>query len=136
MQVQESIKKKMNTRQLDILWASIGWRRRGSKKWREVLSKSRHVYSLWDGKQLVGFGRIVEDGIMCMFYDIAVHPERQGTGLGKMIMDNLINQVKGKKYASIGLFAWDKNPNNIPFYGKFGFEKSAGMELKRHMKPE
>lgn len=136
MQIRESMDKKIDLDQLDDLWEAIGWGRRGGKKWKEVLSKSRHVYSLWDGKQLVGFGRIVEDGIMCMFYDIAVHPERQGTGLGKMIMDNLITQVKGKKYASIGLFAWDKNPSNVPFYEKFGFEKSTGMELKRHMKPE
>ena len=136
MHIRESTSMKVSTKRLDDLWKAIGWRQRGERKWKEVLSKSQHVYSLWNRKQLIGFGRIVEDGIMCMFYDITVHPKYQGKGLGKMIMDNLINQVKGKGYASIGLFAWEGNPNNVPFYETLGFEKTTGMELKRRMKPE
>lgn len=46
----------------------------------------------------------------------------------------LIGKVKNKGYVSIGLFAWEKNPKNIPFYNKFGFKKaSTGMELEKHM---
>jgi len=73
---------------------------------------------------------------MCMFYDIAVHPELQGQGLGSQIMHALIDHVKDKGFVSIGLFAWDKNPGNIPFYKKFGFVHSHGMELTKYMRKE
>ncbi len=122
--------------QLDKLWTAIGWRERGSQKWQEVLSKSSYVCSAWNDNTLVGTGRILEDGMMCMFYDIGVHPDYQRQGIGAGIMERLINQVRDKAFASIGLFAWEENPANLPFYEKFGFEKSSGMELRKYMKPE
>lgn len=132
-----STNKNIDTEQLDNLWKAIGWRPRGSEKWREVLSKSSFVYSVWDDKMLVGFGRILEDGIMCMFYDIGVHPDYQGQRIGTRIMETLIDQVKDKKYASIGLFTWEENPDNIRFYEKFGFKRvNTGMELVKYMKRE
>lgn len=50
--------------ELDQLFASIGWRCRGAAKWREVLSKSSFTCSCWEKNQLIGFGRILEDGVM------------------------------------------------------------------------
>jgi|SRR3989338_3744448 len=136
MKVRISTSKNVDARQLDNLWRSI-WIRRGVAKWKEVLSKSRFVCSAWDGKKLVGFGRIVEDGTMCMFYDIAVHPEYRRKGVGTRIMNELVRKIKKKKYASIGLFAWKENPANISFYKKFGFVRVAtGMELVKLMKKE
>ena len=122
---------------LDRLFVAIGWKARGAEKWQEVLSKSTFVVTLWNEKQLVGLGRILEDGVMCMFYDIGIHPEYQGRGFGRQIMQALIDHVKDRSYASIGLFAWEENPANIPFYKKFGFEcMTSGMELVRYMKRE
>lgn len=126
----------INTEQLDALWQEIGWKPRGKEKWKEVLSKSYFMYTAWEGDRLIGTGRIMEDGIMCMFYDIGVHPEYQRQGIGTRILQELICRVKDKGYASIGLFAWEENPANVPFYEKFGFQKSYGMELIKHMKPE
>ena len=121
---------------LDALWNAIGWRGRGNEKWQEVLSKSSYMCSAWDGDALVGTGRILEDGMMCMFYDIGVHPNYQRQGIGRGIMERLIHQVRDKAYGSIGLFAWEENPANVPFYEELGFEKSSGMELRKYMKPE
>ncbi|MFA5051225.1 MAG: GNAT family N-acetyltransferase [Patescibacteria group bacterium] len=137
MKYRESINKKLNIKKIDELRLSVGWtKRRSDKKWREILSKSYFVYSVWDRKKLIGMGRILEDGIMCMFYDIAVHKDYQSKGVGKMIMKKLIEQVKNKGYTSIGLFADKRNIKFlIPFYKKFGFkEVKTGMECKKYMK--
>jgi ribosomal protein S18 acetylase RimI-like enzyme len=122
----------ISSKNLDILFKSIKWDSRGDKKWKEVLSKSYFVYSAWEGNTLVGLGRIVEDGVMCMLYDIVVHSEYQGQGIGSKILKKLISKVKNKNYASIRLFVWEGNPANIPFYEKHGFVwKKTAMELKR-----
>lgn len=132
--MKDSLSKEVNTDSLDNLFQDIGWNKRGKEKWLEVLEKSSYVYSVWDEDVLIGFGRILEDGVMCMFYDIGVLSKYQSKGVGKQIMKNLIEFVKDKNYASIGLFAWEENPNNISFYEKSGFEKSgSGMELTKYM---
>lgn len=137
MKLRESTSKKLDIDKIEELRQSVGWsRKRSDKKWREILSKSSFVYSVWDGKKLVGMGRILEDGIMCMFYDIVVHKDYQGKGIGYKIMKKLVDHVKDKKYTSIGLFAWDKNSKFLfPFYKEFGFKKTKyGMELKKYMR--
>ena len=65
---------------------------------------------------------------MCMFYDVVVHKKHQGKRIGKLIVNKLINQTKGKKYCSIALFT-DKD--KVKFYKKLGFEvTSVAMEFK------
>lgn len=134
MQLIESTTKDINWEQINTLRCSVGWcTKRSEAKWREILNKSSFVYSVSDQGKLVGMGRIVEDGVTCMFYDIIVHKDYQGMGIGKMIMNNLLVFTEDKQFSSISLFA---DPDNkeflIPFYNKFGFELFAtGMRLKK-----
>jgi ribosomal protein S18 acetylase RimI-like enzyme len=134
MKLTESTNKDINWEQINALRFSVGWcTKRGEEKWREILDKSSFVYSVFDEDKLVGMGRIVEDGVMCMFYDIVVHKDYQGKGIGKMIMNNLLAFTKDKKFSSISLFA---DPENkallIPFYNKFGFELfKTGMRIRK-----
>ena len=121
---------------LNELFQKIGWER-NPQTWPLVLEKSSFVISAWASNELIGFGRIMEDGVMCMFYDIGVDPSFQKRGVGTKIMEKLISKVKNKHYVSIGLFTWEENPSNISFYEKFGFEKvGTGMELVKYMKRE
>ena len=130
-----STEKNINPDKIDDLFRSIEWETRGQEKWKEILSKSSFVFSIWDEETLIGFGRIVEDGIMCMFYDVCVHKDYQNNGIGTKIMDTLIDQVKDKQYISIGLFVSEDNPRAANFYEKFGFKNvNNGMELVRYMK--
>ena len=128
----ESIDKNLDIKKIQSLRDSVGWvNKRGYKKWLEVLEKSFFVYSVWDNKKLIGMGRIVEDGIMCMFYDVVVHKDYQNNGIGKMIMTKMVDEVKNKDYRSIGLFVSSENKDFlIPFYKKFEFDLSVGMEFK------
>lgn len=134
MKLKESTSKNLDGGQINDLRFSVGWcTKRSAEKWREILDKSSFVYSVFDGDKLVGMGRIVEDGVMCMFYDIVVHKDYQNQGVGKMIMNNLLVFTEDKKYSSISLFADPTNKDFlIPFYNKFGFELfETGMRLKK-----
>ncbi len=134
MKLIESISKDLSAEKINNLRHSIGWcNKRSDEKWKEILNKSSFVYSVYDKDEMIGLGRIVEDGVMCMLYDITVHKDYQGKGIGKMIMNNLLNWTKDKNFSSISLFAWPENKDFlIPFYQKFGFELyDTGMRLKK-----
>lgn len=122
---------------INSLTEKVGWGKnfhQTEEKWQRVLTVSTHIAYIKDNEKLIAFGRVLEDGIMCMFYDICVHPDYQKKGIGKMIMDSLIDKIKGNEYISIGLFVWDGNESASEFYRKCGFEKVTAMELKAHMK--
>ena len=84
-----------------------------------VFSNSRYKCFVFDDSILVGAGRALADGLDCSYIcDIAVHPEYQGVGLGKQIVQHLIDQSRGHK--KIILYA---NPGKEGFYSKLGFKK-------------
>jgi ribosomal protein S18 acetylase RimI-like enzyme len=77
----------------------------------------------------VGMGRLIGDG-GCFFQvvDIAVDPEHQGRGLGKAIMDAIMQHVNAKlpDSAYVSLIA-DVPANKL--YEKFGFQETAPRSL-------
>lgn len=84
-----------------------------------VFSSSRYKCFIYADTMLIGVGRALADGLDCSYIcDIAVHPEHQGIGLGKAIVEKLVAMSEGHK--KIILYA---NPGKEGFYGKLGFKK-------------
>ena len=123
--------------EITALTESVGWGKcfhQSKEKWLRVLASSSHIAYMRENGKLIAFGRVLEDGIMCMFYDICVHPDHQGNNIGTLIMQHLIDKVKDVNYASIGLFTWEGNKTVSEFYSKLGFVPSSAMEIKKHIK--
>ncbi len=83
----------------------------------------------------IAIGRVIGDG-GCFFEitDMAVLPDHQGKGVGRMIMEALVKYLKlnAPKTAFVSLFADHGAPE---FYQKFGFShaelpKSSGMYMR------
>lgn len=97
-----------------------------------ALKNSWYCISIYDQNNLVGFGRIICDGVVhALILDVIVLPERQGEGIGKEIMNKLILKCKKHNIRDIQLFcAKDK----AGFYEKLGFERrdenAPGMQYK------
>ena len=73
----------------------------------------------FDGEKIVAAGRAVADGVDCAYLcDIVVHPAYQGSGLGKELIQSLVDLSKGHR--KIILYAV---PGREPFYAKFGFRR-------------
>jgi GNAT superfamily N-acetyltransferase len=84
-----------------------------------AFTNSRQRCFVRENGRLVGVGRALADGFDCAYLcDIAVLPARQGTGLGKAIVQRLLEQVKGHR--KIILYAV---PGKEDFYGSFGFRR-------------
>ncbi len=92
---------------------------------RKAFENSHSVVFAFDGKQMIGFGRAISDGAYeAAVYDIAVVPEYQGKGVGKAIMESIIQRLS---HCNIILFA---SPGKEPFYKKLNFRKmKTGMAL-------
>lgn len=88
-----------------------------------------NVSAICDGK-VVGMGRLVGDGAMYWYLqEIIVLPEYQGKGIGKSIVNRLLEHIKSNSVpgtnVSVGLTAVK---GKEPFYEKLGFScTSSGM---------
>lgn len=80
------------------------------------------------GEDVVGMGRAVGDGLFYQIVDIAVEPEHQGKGVGKMIMAHLMDalQREAPAEAYVSLIA-DGRASDL--YGQFGFASTAPASI-------
>jgi GNAT superfamily N-acetyltransferase len=82
-----------------------------------VFGNSMFVRFVYGGDDLVGAGRVLADGLDCAYIaDIAVHPDHQGRGLGRSMIERLVVAAAGHK--KIILYA---NPGAEGFYSRLGF---------------
>lgn len=118
------------------LFLSTGWNDEynlTSAQLNEVIQKSYFAVCAYDGDALVGFGRIVSDGILyAMIYEMIVHPDYQGKGIGKEILNRLIKKCTDENIRDIQLFC---AKGKRGFYESCGFiarhEDAPGMQLKK-----
>ncbi len=86
---------------------------------RTAYSNSMFKRFAFDGDRVVAAGRAVADGVDCSYLcDIVVHPAYQGSGLGKELIQSLVDLSRGHR--KIILYAV---PGREPFYAKFGFRR-------------
>jgi ribosomal protein S18 acetylase RimI-like enzyme len=86
---------------------------------RTAFGNSRYVALVYAQGRLIGAGRALADGVDCAYIsDIAVHPQHQGTGLGKAIVESLVQRAQGHR--KILLYA---NPGKEGFYLRLGFKR-------------
>ncbi|HDR4457541.1 GNAT family N-acetyltransferase [Bacillus cereus] len=102
---------------------SVGWTNYMNFEVAEIsLQNSIYCIIVKDNNQIIGMGRIVGDGAIYFYIqDIVVHPEYQKNGIGKKIMNTLVeylNQNAPDK-AFIGLFA---SQGKTSFYEKYDFK--------------
>ena len=87
----------------------------------KAFGNSMYKCFVFEGAQLVGVGRTLADGVDCAYIcDVAVHPEYQGTGIGKSIIKKLMSLSEGHK--KIILYA---NPGKEGFYKTLGFKRMS-----------
>ncbi len=94
-----------------------------------ALPRSLYAVTIRSEQQLIAMGRVVGDGLHVQVVDIAVHPEFQGQGLSRQILEEIMSFIAALPRSTIvSLFAdvdW--------LYGKFGFvqpQHTTGMTLK------
>jgi ribosomal protein S18 acetylase RimI-like enzyme len=92
---------------------------------RRAFEASHTALFVYQGDQLIGFGRALSDGVyQAALYDVAVLPECQGKGIGKRIVKSLLGRLSA---CNVILYA---APGKEEFYQTLGFRKmKTGMAL-------
>lgn len=92
---------------------------------RKAFTCSASVVFVYDNLQLIGFGRAISDRlIQAAIYDVAVLPSYQGLGIGKQIIEKIVDSLPGCNFI---LYA---SPGKEPFYEKLKFRRmKTGMAL-------
>lgn len=83
-----------------------------------AIINSHTVVTAWDGKTLVGLANALSDGALtAYFHYVLTDPAYQGQGIGKVMMEMLLEEYKG--YYTKVLNSYPKATN---FYKRLGFE--------------
>lgn len=95
---------------------------------KKAFENSHTVVFIFDGDKLIGFGRAISDGVnQAAVYDVAVLPEYQGKGMGRKIIESILNSLPQCNFI---LYA---SPGKEMFYEKLNFKRmKTGMALFRN----
>lgn len=81
--------------EMQQVYASVGWTKHNTEIIRRVFNASTHVTIVMSDNRVVGFGRAISDGVFnAAIYDVLVHAGYQGTGIGKLILDDLLLHLR------------------------------------------
>jgi len=123
--------------QLVALYQGEWWsRRRTVDEVRVMLRQGDLVFGFVDlsTDQLVGFARVLTDRVYkAMIFDVIIRPDHRGGGLGRDLLDAIVNHPVLRNVAMIELYCL---PDLVSFYERWGFSTDvAGCVLMRRLQP-
>ncbi len=127
------IKKFPSNKDFNRLFSSVGWGNRDNKKINQNRQNSVFGVSVYLDNKIVGMARVVGDGCYYTVYDVVVHKNFQGQGIGRIVMNEIVKWYKtiedDDSYLYLGASKGKEN-----FYEKFGFVSRPYGEIGSGMK--
>lgn len=118
---------RVDVAQLLELYRTTWWAHdRSHEQIRRALDHSHPVVTAWEGITLVGFARVISDlTYRATIWDVIVRPSHQGHGLGRTIMNAILEHPDLKTVTQFFLLTSDKHA----FYERLGFRSERGMAM-------
>ena len=97
-----------------------------------ILSKSSfYIGIVTDTNQLIAFSRVLTDYFQFSYiYDVIVQKMYRGHGLGKKLIETIINHPDIKDIKNIELVC---RKEMMPFYSQFGFTEEYGQSISMRL---
>ena len=117
-----SLDDRIETDEVIALYRANDWS--SADKPEQLLAALRNSHSLVTARQdgrLVGLGNAISDGHLVVYYPhLLVHPEFQGQGIGRQMMDAL-----QQRYAGLHMQMLTADGRAISFYENLGFSRAG-----------
>lgn len=112
-----------NVDEFNLLYDAVGWGSYDISISSIALKNTFYSVSVYDNDMIIGFGRIVGDGICFLhIHDVMVLPKYQNKKIGAKIMNSLLNKIDEVR---------QKNPDVLVYLGaslgKEDFYKKQGF---------
>ncbi|MDY7008117.1 MAG: GNAT family N-acetyltransferase [Cyanobacteriota bacterium] len=94
-----------------------------------AIANSNPVVSVWDRQKMIGFGRATSD---CVYrgtiWDIVIHPNYQGGGLGRKLVQTILSHPRMSHVERIYLMTTYQQD----FYKRIGFQYNQSTTMILH----
>jgi ribosomal protein S18 acetylase RimI-like enzyme len=91
-----------------------------------AIAHSEPVVTVMIGDRLIGFARAISDGVYrATIWDVMVHPEYQGQGIGRKLVETLLSHPQVSRVERVYLTTTHKQR----FYERIGFEVNDTMTM-------
>ena len=97
-----------------------------------ALAHSIYRAAVYDGDRIIGMARMIGDLGMCYYIkDVIVHPDYQGRGVGRMLIETMLTFIRthGVPGTDIAVELCAM-PDKMPFYAKFGFAANEAQRMR------
>lgn len=124
-------KQRVDLHQLrELLDVTAFWaQRRSLDDLRTAVEYSDPVVTVWDGDRMIGFTRGTSDGIFrATIWDVVIHPDYQGLGLGRKLVETLISHPRMNRVERIYLMTTHQQK----FYERIGFKENQTTTMVLH----
>ncbi|NLM48366.1 MAG: GNAT family N-acetyltransferase [Epulopiscium sp.] len=133
---------KISEKEYNDLRKAVGWNTLSKEQAERGLMNSAFLTVAYKDGKAVGMARVVGDGgYIVIIADVMVLPEFQGQGIGRQLMNNVMDYLKNSMqkndFLMVNLMA---APNKEGFYKKFGFierpNENMGAGMVMYLKKE
>ncbi|MCL2546499.1 MAG: GNAT family N-acetyltransferase [Oscillospiraceae bacterium] len=111
---------------------SVGWRDISEARVQYALDKSDFIIAAVVDSNAVGMARLITDGTQVLIMDVVVHPDYQGKGIGRGLMEQIRQYILSIDFDQILVNLITRDQTG--FYEKLGYKKlkdfqAEGMRL-------
>ncbi len=121
---------KMTGEEYNEMRLSVGWRPITEGQATRGIAHTTFLVAVRDDEKIVGMGRMLFDfGYTAYLGDVLVRPEYQGRGIGRRIVEMLINTTMESAHEEERImFILGAAKGKEPFYEKIGFKRRPNDE--------
>lgn len=117
--------KDVEASQVRALFCAAGWTedlaRYTPTQIKKLLRNSHLVFTVWDGRKLVGLATAVSDGVLCgMVQNLLVHPAYRRRGLGTRLLRELARTLTRQRVPCLYALG-TRHKRARAFFGRAGF---------------
>ncbi len=98
------------------------------------------IWALFDGNMIIGELRSMYEsnderavkGVRAYLYAFRIREDRQGNGYGKLLLEKVIEELRGQGYTELTVGVEDDNERARHIYAKFGFTKFLSRKFEEY----